>query len=469
MDFMIAVMASGMVSTVILLVALVFFGQSYMRIKDNVSTATRRSLAFLAAAAVMIVLLGATSSTIPELAVVWMSLFATLIVNSEVQILAEDENTHFIGAVTTLIPTLLVVVYTFVMPGLGELLVNAIVIGMFGLAILLGLRLVSLSPSPFSFSLITLSFTMALAWFVSAGGILAASPEYFMLLNLPIIIASAVLAAMSRPWRFIVILALGFFAFTTSSSLAIASLLSRDYQILVYVLVAAFGGLAALYPLDYFLEQASLTRARTPTYIATTQVGISLLVITHSNAWAIAWNRAIERGVTIAHNIWDVNFLFLDWVIGVLAVSSLLLAAISSSASERVLSVSLDSIFFIGSAFFFLGHPLVRLGKYELDTLYLPLAVLILIAATAFFRVALRIRRAGSASAAARFMLFIFASLGAGLAAMFSDQMWLVWPPLVVIIMVVVGFMMLASSPAGLRRLKRRRRPNILSVQEVEV
>ncbi|TFG09171.1 hypothetical protein EU538_05895, partial [Candidatus Thorarchaeota archaeon] len=146
MDFMIAVMASGIVSTVILLVALVLFGQSYMRIKDNVSTATRRSLAFLAAAAVMIVLLGATSSTIPELAVVWMSLFATLIVNSEVQILAEDENTHFIGAVSTLIPTLLVVVYTFVMPGVGELLVNAIVIGMFGLAILLGLRLVSLSP-----------------------------------------------------------------------------------------------------------------------------------------------------------------------------------------------------------------------------------------------------------------------------------------------------------------------------------
>lgn len=466
MNFRLAFIVGGAIATFILIISLIIFARAYMRLRERLSYPVRRSLFLMGAAGSMIVLVGFTAAVAVILIDIWLVIFSSLIINSEVSLLSDDADTRFIGTVSSVVVTFLVVLLKFIVPELGALLAGPLLVGMFGVAFLLGIKLVLASPSPFSISLNVLLISMISTYVLASTGILGFAPEYFIIIITPVVVPAAIFAGMSRPWRYMVVLSIVFLALSVGMSMTIVSYLSNEPYIYAYVLAAAAAALAALYPLNYFLEQASITGARTPAFIAATQVAICLLVITHSIAWAIAWNHAIAEGLTIADGVWDVHFLFVDWVLGVAGVSCLLLAAISTSGSEKTISITIDSLIFIGFALIVLGHPFVRAEKYELALLYMPLAVLIVIASGAFIRVAVRMKKAGSTSAAARFIMFIFASLGAGLAAMFSDMMWMMWPPLVLSIMVVVAFMLLASSPTGFRTLTRLQSPTIPSLGE---
>jgi hypothetical protein len=176
---------------------------------------------------------------------------------------------------------------------------------------------------------------------------------------------------------------------------------------------------------------------------------VGLLAITHANAWAIA----VEMGQ------WDPGLLYVDWIIGVIAVMSFTLAGLSSVMSQKITGYILDIELLIASSFVVLGHPYIQAQRYGLQPLYIPLAGIILIGVIAHVYSARAIARAGSSSAARRFILFIMASLGIGVVAMFSD----VIPYGAVLFLIILAALMLILS--GPRRLSLGSREKVRTTE----
>lgn len=286
------------------------------------------------------------------------------------------------------------------------------------------------------------------------------------------------LASIQRPWRLMISLSLGFFAFMTGGSIIVAAVVSntlQDFPIYVYVSVATFAACSILVPLGYFIDQAVVTRARTPFFMSLTIISISLLASTHANAWSIAvtrgnWESApadwlsLLTTALVAYESWDAALLYIDWAIGLAAVFTFSLAALSSTFSEKAIGFTIDALLFLVSALLVLGNPLVHAGRWELLPLYIPVLVVLILGIFAFLGVARDMRKSGSGNAGARYLRFVFAALGMGIVAMFSDRLMFGVVP---VLLVGAGLLLLNSTPSGVSPLKMRRRASGQVVQEV--
>ncbi|MCK4566125.1 MAG: hypothetical protein KAU48_02340, partial [Candidatus Thorarchaeota archaeon] len=322
----------------------------------------------------------------------------------------------------------------------GFLLMPALFILLIG-SLTTSIYLLKESPNPFSASI----FILIVSLFISAAtamlGVLGTHPEYFVIQVIPLIVGAAVLGSMLRPWRHIISLSIGILALIVGLSLAIPAYLDNDTNILIFSLVAAFAGASTVIPLDFFVGQTTETRATTPMYMSTTLLFVALLVITHSNNYAISLS---------AIGGWDPNILFMDWFFGLVGVGAFTLASITAMTSKQTSHRSREILIAVVCILLTLGHPYVIDGRYELDLLYIGLMVVLFIGFIEFFGVAYKLAKAGAGMAGARFVFFMFAGLGIGIVAMFAD---LIPIDITAPMLVGAGVLLIASSPrASLRR-----------------
>ncbi|MFO7837546.1 MAG: hypothetical protein R6V83_12965 [Candidatus Thorarchaeota archaeon] len=447
LDFMLTLYLSGAVSFAVLIASVIVFGNRLRSIYHTLTQNTKRSLVAFGISGVFLGLVPIQAIVYPALVPVWLTAFLSSLITSELYLYAESLTTLRIGVSAAFLVAFTVIVETLLrtqreltpialIAGLGSLLVSAAALGIY---------LLKESPSPFTGSIVVLIIIFVGTLLSANLGDVPAYPEYFMMESAPLLLTAAVLGTILKPWRLIVTVFLTLLGIVTAIALIIPAIIAGDIFIWPYVICAVFAGLACVFPLNYFIKQAVDTGTRTPLYVSFTLISVALLAITHSNAWSIA----VEQGA------WDLNLLYVDWIIGVVAVISFTLSSISLLYSERITNLIIDGLIFGGTALLALGHPFVSDGRYQLSPLYIPLSFLIAAGIIGFFVVAYKLRRAGSGGAASRFILFSFASLSVGIVAMFSDR----FPfPLTLILLVIPGLMLVVASPY---------RPKGLSLKEV--
>jgi len=299
------------------------------------------------------------------------------------------------------------------------------------------------TPNPFTISMFIILIFTVIAALTHMFDFLQASPQFFMIQVLPVVIAAGVMASMLRPWRNIITLALLGLIVTVGPALFIPALLAGNMTVFLFSLSLTFALICLTIPLSFFLQQAVETRATTALYISVSLVAIGLLALTHGNNYAIA-NSPIGA--------WDESILFIDWFFGVFGVCCFTMAAIASSFSTNVRHASREIMIGIGAGLLVLGHPIVRwvqvgdelIQRWELDPLYLGIMALLLIAFIVFGRMSYQLWKAGSGRAGLRFVFFMFAALFLGIVAMFSDMIPL---DLIVPLFLLSGIMLVLSSP----------------------
>ncbi|MEM2143046.1 MAG: hypothetical protein QXQ81_07315, partial [Candidatus Thorarchaeota archaeon] len=131
---------------------------------------------------------------------------------------------------------------------------------------------------------------------------------------------------------------------------------------------------------------------------------------------------------------------------GLVAVFSFSLAALSSTFSERAISLTIDLLVLLIAALLTLAHPVVMESRYELSDIYGPVIFVLLAGVSAFVWVARGMQKSGSGKAAGRYLRFVFAALAIGMIAMFSDRLVL---GLVVVSLLGAGLVLIGSSPTG--------------------
>lgn len=436
LDFRLALYISGGLSLTILLISVAVFANRLRSVYDTLTENTKRALISFAMSGIFLAMVPLQAIFSPRLVSLWLPAFLCSLIISELHLFSESRTVILGGTIVSVCIGIAVVLETILrlqvdlipvilIAGLSSLLLAATILGGY---------LVKTNPSPFTVSIFLLVLVFIGTWISASLGNVATNPEYFMLEAAPLLITAAVLGTILRPWRLIISVALVLLGIVTAISIIIPAAIAGEVAIWMYVICAVFAGLACVLPLNYFIKQALDTGTRTPLYTSITLISVALLAITHSNAWSIA----LEFGV------WDINLLYVDWVIGVVAVLSFTLSSASLLYSERITNLVIDGFVFGGVVFLTLGHPFVSAGRYQLNPLYLPLSFVIASGIVGFILVAYKLRKAGSGGAASRFILFSFASLSVGVVAMFSD----IFPlPLTLSLIVAPGIMLIAASP----------------------
>jgi len=443
MDFGLSLIIAGLLSTVTIYLGLIVFANRLRRVYNSVSKPIARALVLFGISSAFMGVIGITgiyASTLSMVAISFM--FAALFI-TELNLAISNEST--VKKITYIIILLSVAVLIEAIAGVlisfPRMILFPVLFIVLAGSLITSLYLLKETPNPFTVSIFILIVSVMLTAITAAIGILGIHPEYFIIQVIPLIVGAAVLASMLKPWRQIISYSIGILAIVVGFSLAIPAYLDNDTSILIFSLVAAFAGAATVIPFDFFVEQATETKAATPMYISLTLLFVALLVITHSNNYAIGY---------ISAGVWDTNILFIDWFFGLVGVGSFTMAAISASTSKQTSHRSRELLIAASCILLTLGHPFVQNGRYELDPLYLGLIVILGIGFIGFFVVVYKLSKAGATMAGARFLFFMFAGLAVGIVTMFADMMPV---ELAAILLSSAGFMLIASSPrASFRR-----------------
>jgi hypothetical protein len=451
MDFALSFYIAVVLSSLEVFLAACVYALRLRNTYRKVSPQTARALIMVLVAGVSLGLLELQVIIEGSLTTLWeILLLGSLLLAQLSLIVSSERRFRLLAAVISFVIAAAAVdeVYAFLVlgPVVQPLTTVVIPLGLFLCTTIAGLYLIRISPSAFSVSILAatiLGLMNEVAFEINIPGL---SPQFFMLVAAPAVLVAAILGSILKPWRRIISLAIVLLAVTVGVSLAVPAYLDGNVEIWAFALVAAFAGSCTVLPMEFFVDQAQVTRAKTPTYISYTLVFVALLAITHSNNFAIAFS-----GI-FGPDVWDPAILYLDWIFGVFGVSTFLMAAISANVSEQIRNGSRDFVLGFGIILATLGHPFVEDGRYTLNPLYIPVLVLILLGFVGLSRVALQLYRTGSGRAGARFESFMFASLAIGIVAMFADRIPLL---LLVPLMIGAGLMLIASSPRGFAVLRK--------------
>lgn len=444
MDFQLALDISGIFIIAIGALSVIVYANRLRGIYGDVTANTRRALLLFGVSAFTLVMLGISFLYLPATVRMWAILFFIFMINTQSHIIFRSNRAIQATAIVSTVIAF-TIMGSIALLGRSDLIFYSILIYGF-IALILAIRAVQVSQTPFSGAVL---ITTSLALFTTLAidfGILIAEPRYFIILTLPIVVTSAILLSMLRPWRNMISGSVGLFVIASGIPLLISGILSNDFLSWSYVSVATFVGIAGVAGLTFFLRQALETKARTPMYIAIVILGVILLVTTHANAWCIAQ----EFGV------WDINFLFLDWILGVVIVAAFVLAGAYGLYSDNTKFAVREIMLLIIGSFVMLGNRNLYVIGADLDVLYIPLALFIGIGVVQFAIVSNRVRIAGSTGAALRFFFFVIAALIVGIIAMFSDmflEAGLYIPML--IMMSGSGLLLLGTSPTVISALQR--------------
>ncbi len=446
MDFGLSLSISGILVSLMLYIALAVYYRRVHAIYSEITRPTQRSLVLFGVAAAAMGLTGITGLYMAHFVPIWVAvLFSSLLV-SQLNLIIESEKTLKRSIAITILLAAGVVIETIARyfvsftPIMLMIGLSVFIVGTFAASI----YLLKESPSPFTGSMLVLVTITVVAWVAATIADLHGNPEYFIVNIAPLIVTTGILASLLRPWRRIISISVALLAFTVGVALGIPAFMAGEIEIVMFAAVVAFAGICVAVPLDYFIEQATITRAKTPIYISLTLVMVALLAITHSSNYAIAYVSGAW--------VWDPTILFINWVFGIAAVCCFIMAGISVSFSNVARGASRDLLIGIGVALTMLGHPFVMNDRYILESLYLPLVILIAIGFIALSKVSLKLYRMGSGKSAARFVFFMFASLAIALVTMFADQMPIIFT---VVMEISAGILLLASNPRALRKVSK--------------
>jgi hypothetical protein len=437
MDFGLSLILSGVFVSITIYCGLFVLTRRLRNVYNDVSKPIANALILFGIANAFMGLMGITGIYAADYSMIWVVFMFACLLLSEITLIVTNETTVkrmgiviFAMAIIVMIDVVISVLFggpqIILMPVLGIFVIGSLIASIY---------LLKETPNPFTGSIFTLIILLLVSAFAAQSGIVGLHPEYFIIQIAPLIVATAVLLSMLRPWRHIVSYSVGILAAIVGLSLATSAYLDGDFNIAIFSLLAAFAGAATVIPLDFFIKQAVETKASTPRYISITLLFVGLLAITHSNNYAISYS---------AIGIWDTTILFVDWFLGLFGVCAFLMAAISASTSQAVRSASKDVLIGTGCILVTLGHPFVENGRYDLNPLYLAVFVLLIIGFIGFFNIVYRLSKAGATMAGARFLAFMFASLALGIVAMFADRIPI---DLLVILMIAAGVLLIVSSP----------------------
>ncbi|MCF2137631.1 MAG: hypothetical protein K9W43_10415 [Candidatus Thorarchaeota archaeon] len=451
MDFFLALQISLVVSSVIMAISLAIFVQSYRRTSHRLGSATKRALILFGLSAVVYQVSISLSVVNLMLSRVLFSFGPLLLDLSLFEIIFESRTTR-IKAIATFITFYFSSLFLIALDPAGPFKYFSMVI-IVGVLFLLTIRLHMVSPSPFTYSSLGIALITVPLYFTVMYGFILIEPHYFPGAVLGVTFIAAILASMLKPWRMIPSLFLIFFGTTLAIPVIYAAIVAGDAGIYIFVFFAYMVSLALVLPFEYFVAEAVHTHTRTPLYIAITLFSIGLLVETHWTNWAYSYGTSPAVGLPWdsillmkIHGNWDQWIIFMDWILGVVAVSVFLLAALSTTYSERVTEPITDLLIVIGVPLVLLMNPWINSGRYDSSILYLPMLILILIAAVAYGRLAWRLVKMGHGRVAVRFVIFIVGAISAGLVSMFSDRMPFIMDPVLQIVAIV---MLMFSAPGN--------------------
>ncbi|MHA1637344.1 MAG: hypothetical protein ACTSUB_04950 [Candidatus Thorarchaeota archaeon] len=450
MDFTLSLIISAYLATIALFIGLGIYIRRLRDIQDRITKPTERALIWYGIAGAMVGLLGLTMVIDSRYVLVYVSFMYAAFAISQLNLIVSNEKIIKRATIFLLVLAILAAAesilrrFTTVLGAMPPFILAISMVIFIGGTFLMGFYLLKESPSPFTVSTLILLFLIVISAFTSLWLDLTSTPEYFTFLIAPYIIMAAVMGSMMRPWRQIGSISIGLFAIITAISLAIPAFIDGNINILLFAIAAGFAATCIVAPFDFFSKQAIDTGAKTPIYITITMLFIALLSITHASNYAIS---------VINFDVWDPMILYMDWIFGVIAVSTFTLASYSTTASENARNAVKEILIALAAALVVLGHPYIQGGRWELEILYLVLIFLLVIAITGYIRLSRQLLKLGSGGVAGRFLAFMFAGLGIGLVTMFADEIGIT---LLFPILIGAGLLLLVSNPGALQRFRKQ-------------
>jgi len=467
MDFMEALEASGLVIFILLIISLFIYQYRVREIYGNVAKGTQRALWGYGFSG-----LGMSIATIFGLYEPFRflimgigALFLGSILFAQLWILFTPERAQTGSIIIFALVGLAIadnIIREFLYPELTLMMsIIPLTILLIG-SIFFSVVLVRESPSTFTVSIFVMMLLYMLTWVLAASSWTIDNPQFYLFQTIPLVVAVAIFGSVRRPLRITLSLFMVLLMITISIPLIYASTLSGEVVISSVVLTLAIVVLCFIAPLNYFVEQAAESGARTPRYLAMVVAFVSILVVWHSLGWAMF----------ITDGIWNQYMIWIDIVLGSLAVIAFLLSAVASGFGEWVYAVTRETSIVFGTMLGMLSFPIIQsamvvfLGISDVTVynnyLLIAIVTVVLLGFILFSRIAFKLYKAGAASAAQRLMLFLLAAITTAFTTMVSDDLYAIGLlPLVIALLLLAALLALASSPpftARFRRFMQQRR-----------
>ncbi|TFG31245.1 hypothetical protein EU528_06625, partial [Candidatus Thorarchaeota archaeon] len=329
-DFYTVLLDSGSVIIIILLSSLVIFATRIREIYRDISVGTRRALMAYAMAgiAMAIATFVGVQPTLRFLITGIGALFLGAIVAAELWILVPEKR-----ALQGTVGTSLLIVGVIINNFLDEFYGFPLYFMMIGLSILLigslyfTVVLLRENPSTFSASLLIVLLLYMATWVIGATYWTFNNPEFYVLQVIPLIVAAAIFSSIRKPWRTTLAVFLMYFTFTIGFPLLTNAYAAEEWTIFTFVGIELITAICLISPLNYFLDQAAETGAKTPLYLGGVVAFLSLLVATHSLSWSVFINSGL---------VWNDYIVWVDVLIGCSAITAFVLAAVSSLYGDWV-------------------------------------------------------------------------------------------------------------------------------------
>ncbi|MBD3157391.1 MAG: hypothetical protein GF309_01260 [Candidatus Lokiarchaeota archaeon] len=436
MDFVFASMIAGLVTSLLLVVSLIVYARSVHSVKGRIASNTLHALILFGGAGVALAGLSVASSLYSGTAAnrPWIVLFFAFLIVSQVKVATKSKRIHYATYGIVILAILFGMVVAHASPTQTSPILLFVLSIIFAASLLLSLFLLWDSPSPFSAGMLVLLAAFLVSWISIVSGIFQQNPEYFLVLFVPAIIDSALLASMLKPWRRIITLVVLFTGIVVGTSMFIASFLAGDTRIWLLTVFSFLAAFSAIGGIDFFVEQYQETRARIPGYISIFLVSLSLLIINH-----IIFFGVFE---TYGHNDW--NLLYLEWVIGVVAAGAYVMTSIQPMVSTGTSKYARRFVLAFMAVMTVLGNEYVRYGRWVYDDIFPLLLSFVGIGVIGYILVVRRLLDSGNRNAAANFVGLMTGALATAFVIEYSDNL-----PFVVtlILLIITTVMIYRSSP----------------------
>ncbi|MGY5860219.1 MAG: hypothetical protein RTU63_12695 [Candidatus Thorarchaeota archaeon] len=438
-DFYLTLLDSGGVIIIVLLISLGIFAGRVKEIYNDIGKGTRYAL---------------ISYAISGIAMAFASFVS---INEDLRFMVTGAGAFFLGAIVVAelwilisenrakqgtIATSLIIVGVFINNFLEEFANFPLYFMMVGLSILLlgalyfSVVLLRENPSTFSASLLIVLLLYMATWVIGITGWTFENPQYYVVQVIPLIVAATVFSSIRRPWRTSLAVFIELFTFTIGFPILTTAYNAGSWTIFIFVAAEMLTVLCLIAPLNYFLDQAAETGAKTPLYLGGVVAFIALLVSTHSLSWAVF----ISNGL-----VWNQYIVWVDVIIGSAAITAFMLAAVSSLYGDWAQTITREVLIVFATAASILTFPLIAepVGIAN-DQIWIVLGVVIVIGTLLFFRLTLRIARAGGGRAAGRLMMFVISAIMIAVVSMYSDNIPPVPPdvPIMAILLLLVADVM---------------------------
>ncbi|MGV9169005.1 MAG: hypothetical protein ACOC38_03590 [Promethearchaeia archaeon] len=436
MDFVFASMIAGLVTASLLGASLIAYGRSVHTVKGKVASNTLHALILFGGAGVALAGLSIATSLYSGTVAhrPWIVLFFALLILSQVKVIFKSKRVHYAAYGIVLLAILFGIVVGYASPTQTSPILLFALSVIFASSLLLSVYFLWESPSPFSAGMLVLLASFLVSWISIVSGVFQQNPEYFLVLFLPAIIDSALLASMLRPWRRIITLVVLFTAIVVGASMFVASFLAGDTQIWLFTTFSSLAAFSAIGGIDFFVEQYQESGARIPGYISAFLVSLSMLIINH-----VIFFGAFE---TYGQNDW--NLLYLEWVIGVVAAGAYVMTSIQTMISVESSKHARRVVLAFMAIMIVLGNEYVRYGRWVYDDIFPLLLAFGGIGFVGYIVVVRRLLNSGNRSAAANFIGLMTGALATAFVIEYSDNL-----PLFVtlILLIITTIMVYQSSP----------------------